>query len=197
MGLKEIRNYIVSELISRSLEDCYYHGADHSLEVEMACVEISKSEESISAEEIELLRVAALSHDIGHILSKENHEKLGCDFVLGIMPDFGYSEEGLAVVESLILATKFPHKPNSLLEMIICDADLSYLGTDKYTCQSEKLKKELVELNGYNFDDEKDWIEYQVSFLEKHKFFTKYAQEHYNPNKNRIIEELKEKLTLL
>ena len=197
MRLKQIRDFIINELTSKSLGDCYYHGSDHSLEVERACISISEAEESLSAEEVELLRVAALSHDIGHVESMDNHEVLGCNFIIGIMPKYGYTSEDLELVKSLILVTKFPHKPSSLLDKIICDADLSYIGTDKYNCQADKLKKELIELHDFNFENDKVWIEYQISFLEKHKFFTKYARDNYNPNKKMIIKELKNKLTLL
>ena len=197
MGLDRIRNFIINELTSKSLGDCYYHGSEHSLEVEQACIDISKNEDSLTTREVELLRVASLSHDIGHIESMDNHEVLGCNFIIRTMPNFGYTEEDISLVKSLILVTKFPHKPKSLLENIICDADLSYIGTEKYSCQAEKLKKELVELHNYKFEDEKDWIEFQVSFLEKHVFFTKHAHENYNPTKKIIIEELKNKLTLL
>jgi len=197
MRLNGIRDYIINELNSNSLEECYYHGTDHSLEVELACIAISETEDSIKDNEIELLRIAALSHDIGHIQSMYNHEVLGCNFIIRIMPKYGFDEGDITLVKSLILATKFPHKPSSLLENIICDADLSYIGTDKYTCQADKLKKELVDLHNYNFDNEKVWIEYQVNFLEKHEFFTKHARDNYNPFKDQIIKELKNKLTLL
>ena len=197
MGLDRIRDFIIKELTSKSLGDCYYHGSEHSLEVEQACIDISKNEDSLTAREIELIRVASLSHDIGHIESMHDHEILGCNFIIRTMPNFGYTEADISLVTSLILVTKFPHKPKTLLENIICDADLSYIGTDKYSCQAEKLKKELVELHNYIFEDEKKWIEFQVNFLEKHVFFTKYAREKYNPTKEKIIENLKNKLTLL
>lgn len=197
MGLDKIRNFIINELITKSLGDCYYHGSEHSLEVEQACIDISDEEDGLTKKEIELLRVASLSHDIGHIESMTDHEVLGCNFIIRTMPIFGYSEEDISLVKSLILVTKFPHKPKTLLECIICDSDLSYIGTDKYSCQSEKLKKELVELHNFKFDNEKEWIEYQVEFLEEHVFFTKYAIENYNPTKKKIIEELKNKLTIL
>lgn len=197
MRLDKIRKFIINELTSKSLGDCYYHGSEHSLEVEKACVDISKYEDGITDKELELLRIASLSHDIGHIESMDNHEVLGCSFVIRTMPNFGYTEADISLVKSLILVTKFPHKPKTLLEDIICDADLSYIGTENYSCQAEKLKKELVELHNYNFEDEKKWIEFQVNFLEKHVFFTKYAQEKYNPTKKLIIETLKNKLTSL
>jgi len=195
MEIDKIRDFIINELTHKSLDDCYYHGTDHSLEVERACIEIAKTEKSLTAKEIELLSVAALSHDIGHVVSMDNHEVLGCNFINNIMPDFGYSQEDISLVRSLILATKFPHKPKTLLENIICDADLSYIGTDKYNCQANKLKKELAELHNNKFEDEREWIQFQISFLEKHTFFTEYARKNYNPTKQLIIKTLKNKLT--
>jgi len=197
MGFKEIREYIINELKSKSLGDCYYHGVNHSLEVENACIDISREEGIFSEKEMELLRIAALSHDIGYTESVENHEILSVDFIIGVMPDFGFSTEDMSMVESLILVTKFPHKPESLLEKIICDADLSYLGTDEYESQASKLKKELVDIQGIRFNTEKEWIEYQASFLEKHKFFTKYACDNYDPYKRKIIDKLRNKLKIL
>ena len=197
MGIVKIRNFIINELTTKSLDDCYYHGTDHSLEVEQACISIAKTEKSLTSKEIELLSIAALSHDIGHIESMDDHEVLGCNFINNIMPDFGYSQEDISIVESLILVTKFPHKPKTLLEDIICDADLSYIGTDKYNCQADKLKKELAELHNNKFEDEEEWMKFQISFLEKHTFFTKYARINYDPPKQLIIEELKNKLISL
>ena len=197
MRLDQTREYILEELENKSLGKCYYHGLKHSLEVEQACISISESEISLNEKDIELLRVAALTHDIGHFEKMEDHEVLGCDFVLKFMPKFGYNQEEISVVTSLILATKFPHKPSSLLENIICDADLSYLGNGDYYSQAKKLKNELVELHEYKLDLEKDWINFQIDFLDEHSFFTNYAKNNFDPNKNKIIDELKTKLTLL
>ena len=197
MRLNKIREYITHELNSKSLHKCYYHGTDHSLEVELACIEISEQEKNITPLQIELLRIAALSHDIGHIENMDNHEVLGCNFISKLMPQYGYKPEDIAIVETLIMVTKFPHNPKSLLENIICDADLAYLGSGKYNEQSEKLKKELIELHNYELNDDIKWTEFQINFLEKHVFFTKFAKDNYNPNKDKIIQKLKDKLTLL
>ena len=197
MRLNKIREYITNELSSKSLHECYYHGTDHSLEVEQACIEISKQEKDITPQQIELLRIAALAHDIGHKENMNNHEVLGCNFISKLMPQYGYTNKDVTTVESLIMVTKFPHKPKSLLENIICDADLAYLGSGKYDEQSEKLKKELIELHNFELNDETEWLGFQINFLEKHVFFTKFAKDNYNPNKSLIVQKLKEKLTLL
>jgi putative nucleotidyltransferase with HDIG domain len=198
MRLERIRNFIINELNSKSLGDCYYHhGAEHSLVVEKACISICESEKGLRDIDVELLRIAALTHDIGHAETMVGHEIVGCNFVLKFMPKYGYIDSEVARVRELILATKFPHNPVTLLENIICDADLSYLGNGDYHTQANKLKKELIELHKYEFDDEEKWLKYQVDFLEKHSFFTNFAKENYNPKKKKIIKELKKKLTLL
>ncbi len=197
MRLEKIRNFIINELGSKSLAGCYFHDMEHSLEVERACIAISENEKDISARELELLRIAALSHDIGHIERMVDHEVLGCSFIIKTMPDFGYSSKDIALVEALILATKFPHSPKTLLENIICDADLSYLGTDDYKVQADKLKKELIELHDFELSDEVKWLKFQIEFLEKHIFFTDYANDNFKMNKKLTIEKLKNKLTLL
>jgi|LGVD01.1.fsa_nt_gb predicted metal-dependent HD superfamily phosphohydrolase len=197
MRLEKTRKFIIQELQKKSFNSCYYHGVDHSLEVEEACVAISEKEDGISDYETELLRIAALSHDIGHSEKRNGHEILGCNFIMRFLPGFGYSPEEISLVKGLILATKFPHNPKTLLENIICDADLAYIGLGVYDEQADKLRKELVDVFGYKFDDEEIWINYQIEFLEQHNYFTKYAQDRYDPIKNIVIKNLTEKLTLL
>ena len=194
MRLDIARKFILEELQSSSLNKFSYHNTEHSKEVESACMAISKSE-NLTDIEIELLIVAALTHDIGYVEDACKHEEVGCIFITKHLPDFGYNDEEVELIKSLIMATKFPHNPNTLLEKIICDSDLSYIGLGSYETQSENLRKELVRTRDIEFKTEKDWIVYQIDFLEKHKFFTKYAKKNYNSIKHEIIISLKQKLT--
>ena len=43
------------------------------------------------------------------------------------------------------MATKMPQRPKNLLQQIICDADLDYLGRNDFFILSEKLHKEFIE----------------------------------------------------
>jgi len=43
----------------------------------------------------------------------------------------------------MIMATKIPQSPKNLLEQIICDADLDYLGRERYEENSLLLLQEL------------------------------------------------------
>jgi len=195
MRLEKTREFIIKNLQSKCLNSSYYHGVEHSIEVEEACILICAKSEKIANKDIELLRIAALSHDIGHSENKIGHEILGCNFITKNLPEFGYSNADILLINNLILATKFPHNPKTILEEIICDADLSYIGSGLYYEQVARLKKESIELHHLNFETEEKWLEYQLSFLKEHTFFTKYAKNNYNPKKKKIIKEITNKLT--
>ena len=62
----------------------------------------------------------------------------------------------------------------NLLEEIIKDADLDYLGRGDFKDISEKLKKEYL-INGI-VSSEKEFHEKQVSFLKTHMFYTDTAK---------------------
>ncbi|MEN8137523.1 MAG: HD domain-containing protein [Bacteroidota bacterium] len=194
MRLQKTRQFIIEKLHHRFVDSTYYHGVSHSLEVEEACIDICKSELSISKNDAELLQIAALSHDIGHSEKKCGHEQLGCNFITKNLPVYGYSDKEIELIRRLILATKFPHEPKTKLEEIICDADLSYIASGSYHDQADRLRKELTELFDHKFDSNIEWLKYQLDFLKNHKFFTEYAMNYFEPVKKTIISDIEEKL---
>ena len=71
----------------------------------------------------------------------------------------------------MIHVTEIPHKPINKLQEIICDADLDYLGRDDFEKISNRLRLELRGMKKLASD--REWDKIQVSFLKKHKYFTK------------------------
>lgn len=195
MRLHKTRLFIIDKLQGKFVDTTHYHGVAHSLEVEEACLKICKNDININKIDIELLQIAALSHDIGHAEKRNGHEVLGCHFITNNLPNFGYSNTEIEQIKDLILATKFPHNPKSILEEIICDADLSYIGLGDYFEQSNRLKKELTEAYDHKFNNEVDWLLYQLDFLSNHKFFTEYAKNNFDPVKRSIITHIEQKLS--
>jgi predicted metal-dependent HD superfamily phosphohydrolase len=148
--------------------------------------------EGIKGEDLYLLKSAALYHDAGFTKQYDHNEPIGIEMAQRALPNFGYTPEQIEVVAKLIHATIIPHNPQSLLEELICDADLDYLGRDDFHEIADNLRKELREQGKINSD--RMWDEIQVKFLTQHRFFTKSAIFLRQEKKLKHIEEIKQRL---
>ncbi|MCX7955155.1 MAG: HD domain-containing protein [Bacteroidales bacterium] len=169
----------------------YYHNIKHTIDVIIQSELIGKSE-GVTSEELLLLKTAALFHDAGQIIQSKGHEEISVQIAREILPSFNYTEEQINKICEIILATKLPPKPKSLLEKIICDADLDYLGRQDFIEVSNTLYKELKEQNIVT--SLKQWYELQIAFLSEHQYFTETANKLREVNKQTQIERLKKEL---
>jgi hypothetical protein len=144
--------------------------------------------EGVSDEEILLLKTAALFHDAGHITAYDNHEYYGTLLARDYLPKYSYSTEQINRICELIMATKLPPKPKNLLEKIICDSDLDYLGRSDFIPVSNTLYSELKEQNKIGTLNE--WNKIQLNFISGHQYFTKTAQNLREVNKQKQIERI-------
>ena len=87
------------------------------------------------------------------------------------------------------MITKFPPLPKTKLEMIICDADLDYLGRKDFIPVSRNLFMELYERKKIKSVNE--WLKTQIKFIEKHTYFTNTAINKRDVNKNQQLENIK------
>lgn len=170
---EKAKEYILDFLKSGLSDALYYHSYYHVLDVLGAAETLAQSE-GVNQADLELLQVAVLLHDSGFTVESKEHEKISCAIARRVLPDFGYSADDIARICSIIMATKYPHQPASLLEEIICDADLDYLGRDDFFEIGNTLLKELNESG--RFKTEKDWNHFQEKFLSSHIYFTKTAK---------------------
>ena len=166
----------------------YYHNVKHTVDV-VTEVELIGWAEGVDDEGVLLLKTAALFHDAGHTISYDEHEYHGTRLAREYLPDFGYSEEQIGLICDIIMATKLPPQPNNLLEKIICDADLDYLGRSDMIPVSNTLYKELKEQN--KIGSLNDWNKLQVKFISSHSYFTQTARSLREVNKQKQIERIK------
>lgn len=191
INYRKAEKYILDLLEKELPENLHYHSIRHTRDV-CAAVERLALMEGIEGDDIFLLKTAAQYHDAGFIKQYTNNEAIGAALAREALPNFGYTAEQIATIERLIMATKVPQKPKDHLEQIICDADLDYLGGDEFHFISDKLKRELMERS--IVENDKQWDELQISFLEAHTYFTKTAIRLRKANKKIRIHEIKERL---
>jgi adenylate cyclase len=165
----------------------YYHNVKHTVDV-VTEVELIGWAEGCTDEEILLLKTAALFHDTGITISFDNHEFLGAEYARKILPMYNYSPEQIEKISSLIMATKLPPQPSTLLEEIICDSDLDYLGRSDFIPVSNALFEELKAQN--KMKDLNEWNKMQVKFISGHQYFTNTARSLREVNKQLQIDRI-------
>ncbi len=186
--LGDLEEFILEKLEHGLPKNLYYHNLKHTVDV-YTQVELIGRSENLGPEDILILRTAALFHDAGHMIDYSTHEEMSVKLVKEILPEFYYTQEQIDIVCQLIMATKMPPRPKNLLEQIICDADLDYLGRIDFIPVSNKLYQELHEHG--KIGTLKEWNELQIKFIEGHQYFTNTARRLRNVNKNSQLAKLK------
>lgn len=181
-------DFAIEKLQDELPENLKYHSLEHTLGVLHSC-EYLAEKHILNPDEVKLLFTAAAFHDIGFTHAYKNHEEVGCEIAGEVLPQFDYSSDEIERIKGMIMATKIPQTPKNLLEKILCDADLDYLGGDKYGEISESLKDELG-LNGVEMDDG-EWLKLQINFLESHHYWTDFAKRVLAPKKVLVLQKLK------
>lgn len=164
-----------------------YHCTQHTKEVFENCSYLA-AKEKLSEEQTELVLTAALLHDSGFLKGYENHEVLSCEMAKQLLPVYNYSAQQIEAICELIMATRLPQKPTNLLQEVICDADLFYLGSNDYFDGAKKLFVEWKQVGKVKEDT--DWYKMQIDFLRKHRYFTLTALKEREQKKKENFQEL-------
>ncbi|NNJ55414.1 MAG: HD domain-containing protein [Bacteroidia bacterium] len=188
MSIRKLKRFISEKINSEISKDLSYHGLHHTLAVLESCNQYIKRLK-IDSHKAHLLRTAALMHDLGILWNYSDHEAKGIEYIKNELPDWGYSKKDIEVICSLVQATKLPQQPKTLLEEIICDADLDYLGTENFYRIGETLYHEFKSQKIVS--NRKEWNDLQIRFLENHSYHTAFARKNREPVKQKFLAELK------
>ncbi len=188
----DIQEIILDKLERELPEFLFYHNVKHTVDV-VTEVELIGWAEGCSDEEILLLKTAALFHDAGHTVSYDDHEYQGTILAREMLPAYGYSDEQIERICGVIMSTKLPPRPSNILEQIICDADLDYLGRSDFIPVSNTLFEELKAQN--KITNLNDWNRMQVKFISGHQYFTATARSLREVNKKLQIERIQSLVT--
>lgn len=164
--------YLMPKLEKALPSHLTYHNARHTKDVVRVALQLAKAE-MLSDHETEILRTAALFHDSGFLEGYDNHEELSCKIARESLPQFNYTSEDIEEICRLIMATRFTQTPTDKLEEILCDADLSYMGTDSYFSIADSLFVELKHIGKLKTWEE--WQKLQLKFLEAHHYYSHSA----------------------
>jgi len=183
--------HIIKLLEQKLSKRLHYHSIAHTKDVVAAAERIALLE-GVTDEGLFLLKSAATYHDAGFIEQYDKNEPIGVRLAQEILPKYGYTQEHIDRIKELIYVTTIPHQPKNLLEEIMCDADLDYLGRDDFHQIADRLRRELREHG--KIESDRQWDEIQVKFLNAHKFFTKTAKSMRDKKKAENLQEVMDRL---
>jgi uncharacterized protein len=167
-----------------------YHNITHTLDVLEQAEVLAEQEKVIDKNDLVLLKTAAVFHDSGFLFVYKNHEEKSCEIASEYLRNV-FSEEDIKKVCGMIMATKIPQTPNTLLEQIICDADLDYLGRSDFEPISRNLYKEFIVFK--IIPEDIIWDHIQIKFFESHHYFTATSISKRNEQKLKHLNTLKER----
>lgn len=192
MNFVATKHYIIQRLIHELPSKLYYHGLHHTFDVYDAAKQLAKAEH-VTGDDYILLKTAVLLHDAGFIEQYKNNEPIGVKIAQDALPQFGYTEEQIKTIADIIMTTNMEQPPQTLLQKIIRDADLDYLGRNDFEVLANLLKNELNAF-GYQYTAE-EWDAIQIPFLEKHHYYTATAINKNEVTKQLNIAAIKKRLT--
>jgi predicted metal-dependent HD superfamily phosphohydrolase len=169
---QKIKHYWLNKLNVELPSYLSYHGVEHTRDVINACSYLAEKE-GVSEHDKELLLVAALFHDSGFLNQYKSNEPIGARFAEEILPDFGYNIQEIEEISEIIVSTTTSVEPQGILQEIMHDADLNYLGRPGYFNRVNSLRHERT-IIGQTYSD-LEWLDLQEKFLSKFRFVTDSA----------------------
>ncbi|MFZ4861510.1 Pycsar system effector family protein [Sphingobacterium sp. Mn56C] len=172
--------------------DFCFHNTQHITDVVDAVQEMS-GYYKLDENDRFVLTTAAYFHDVGYLTGgPAGHEERGAIFAARYLSEKGVPAALIEKVQACIRATRMPQQPTTLLEKIMCDADLFHLGGDRFSERNKLMRKEVEFLSGTPVDKD-TWRQQTIKLMEDHVYHTTYAQEHRNAGKEHNLKLLKEK----
>ncbi len=174
----------------RAFNHHYFHNIEHTKEVVDAVNEIGMQSD-LSNDELELALVAAWLHDVGYKDGSKNHEERSGKVATTLLEKHGIPHKKIQQVVSAIMATKIPQQPASMLEKVLCDADLFHLSTMPGCEEKGKMLRAEWKARGINEMSDVEWISHNIEFMENHQFHTPYGQTILEEGKRKNLKQLK------
>jgi predicted metal-dependent HD superfamily phosphohydrolase len=190
--LAAARAYVTDIFQHKLNPEFVFHNLEHTEDVVEAASHMADYYQ-LSEDDRLVLLLAAWFHDVGYVNGEaEGHEDVSIQMATNFLHSRRIDESTIQRVASCIQATRMPQSPVSLIEKILCDADLFHLSTEDFKARNQLLKQEREYLLG-NKINKKEWRKGNIQFLGNHKYFTEYGQEILEPKKAENLGQLQKK----
>ncbi|NQU53998.1 MAG: HD domain-containing protein [Bacteroidetes bacterium] len=186
---------LVSNILDTQLpKNCDFHSKHHTFDV-LKNVELIGKYSKFKEDDLNILRLCALFHDVGYVKVYSGHVQESAIFATNYLQAKQIKDSTIRIIVSAILATKVPQQPNDIFSEILCDADLMHLTYDNYFEQIDLMRQEW-KLSGIASFTEKEFHINSIQFFNSHKYHSGYGklvlQQKKQTNLERVIRKIEE-----
>ena len=175
--VKAAKAYI-EELLPRELPAYLtYHTLTHTQNVAKEA-RILATAADLDPDETEALLVAAWFHDAGYIDVYDGHEFRSIDRARAWLTEQKAPADFIEQVAALIETTHRDRPPQTELQKMLADADLSNLAQEDFRATAELLRAEWEVGLGKVYSNT-DWAELQLGFIRSHKYHSEAGKDRY------------------
>jgi predicted metal-dependent HD superfamily phosphohydrolase len=190
--VKEATAYVEGLFRAKKPEWVKFHTFRHARAVAKACQEIGTAC-GLTEEEVETVTLAAWFHDTGYLEGIDGHEEKSIEIGAAFLRDKGYPEEKIAQIAGCIRATKLPQSPKTLMEQVLCDADIAHLAGKEFFEVTELIRSEIEHRMRVKLT-EAEWLTTNTDFVAGHQYHTDYARSKYAEQQAANLAALKKRL---
>lgn len=185
--LQDTETHVQAFFSAHMPEKFVFHDFEHTVQTVAAARVLADGFEVDEHDKL-LVQLATWFHDTGYAEGPKDHEERSCAHATAFFQE-KLSPEDLNTILECIRATKVPQQPITLLQQIICDADLSHLGMEIYWDRTGKLRQEFILTRSQIMSDQ-EWVDFELNFLLTHEYHTVVAQQMFNKRKAKHIQQL-------
>jgi len=190
--VKEAREYVTSLLTNELSDKCLFHTISHTLDV-VKNAEIIGNYCNLGKDDLNILRLSALFHDVGYVDAYDNHELFSAERARSFLQSKNVDEGIIHQVESAIHSTKTPQTPGDKISKMLCDADLMNLTFDDYFEQIDLMRKEWEKVGKAKLDQNEFHLQ-SLEFFQSHKYHSEYGKKVLQPKKEKTESKIRNKV---
>jgi len=193
--LSHAQDFVMNLLDKRLSEGFLFHSKKHTLDV-LRNSAIIGEHCGFSGDEMNLVRISALFHDVGYISSSDGHESESALIAGEFLRSVQVGEQEIKIVCEAILATKVPQQPKNRISEVLCDADLMHLTGEDYFEQMDLLRLEWQRTGRYTLTEYEFHLN-SIEFFNHHHYHSEYGRNTLEPQKAETLKKIRIRADLL
>ncbi|NEU07907.1 phosphohydrolase [Flavihumibacter sp. R14] len=187
-ALNQIKDLIQQHFSDHLNPNRIYHNLQDTETVVARTLQIA-SDYKLDSKSLFIIQAAAWFHEAGYADDPAHAEKKSARLAERLLTEISVNEEVIKSIRNCILASTLPQKPQNLLEEIVCDAVMSYLGSEDFSERSKLMRKEHTLLTGKKISKD-EWKRRNMELLQNHRFKTEYGKQLFENQQRQNLERL-------